>query len=78
MEASRANEKAANLLLGINWALLPDEAHDKMIATARLAPGTNPQPSFDTSWRWSRKRRSISSDIENANVDAQSAHFDGN
>jgi hypothetical protein len=34
LEASRANEKIADLLLGIIWALLPDEAHDKMIATA--------------------------------------------
>ena len=41
LEASRANEKTSNLLLGIIWALLPDEAHDKIIATAQAEGKSN-------------------------------------
>lgn len=41
LEASRANEKTANLLLGIVWARLPDEAHDKMIETAQAEGKSN-------------------------------------
>jgi hypothetical protein len=41
LEASRANENTSNLLLGIIWALLPDEAHDKMVATAQAEGKSN-------------------------------------
>jgi hypothetical protein len=41
LEASRANEKIGDLLLGIIWALLPDEAHDKMIASAEAEGRSN-------------------------------------
>lgn len=35
------NEKTADLLLRIIWALLPDEAHDKMIGTAQAEGRSN-------------------------------------
>jgi hypothetical protein len=41
LEASRANDKVADLLLGIIWALLPDEAHDKIVATAEAEGRSN-------------------------------------
>jgi len=39
--ASCGKEKTANFVLGIIWDLLPDEAHDRMIATAQAEGKSN-------------------------------------
>ena len=41
LEASCRKERTASFVLGLIWALLPDEAHDKMIATAQAEGRSN-------------------------------------
>lgn len=41
LRASCGKEKIADFVLGLVWALLPDEAHDTMIATAEAEGKSN-------------------------------------